>query len=409
MIVGYYISKINACDGGIYQYSVYILKMLLTCDEIKQLYLFYSPDQESTYGAFLIHPKVIPVLHDRGGKIYNYQKKLSEFFLTRHYLRQSSSPFAHKLYSFINPDRRFLNKFKIDVLHVPRQHSPSYNLNFPVVISMHDVQQLHYPEFFSPLERIYRSIGYYTSLSEASHVIVSYEHVKKDIKKYFKNISADVTVCAVPMNEDWTESKAQTDSYLLKTKYNLPDKFILTPAATWEHKNHRAVLEALSILRKQGEKVYWVSTGNKTVYFNTIEKKIKELDLKDQVIFTGLVSDADLVGLFKMTSLVVIPTLYEAGSGPLFEAMRYMVPVICSNITSLPDTIRNDEFLFDPHNFQEIAELIKLALSDENFIERNKANSLKRITELQNGDFAPAFLSAYRSAIEYHKNKSNSA
>lgn len=409
MTVGYYISKINASDGGIYQYSVYILKMLLSSDEIKKIFLFYSLDQKSTFGAFLDHSKVVPVLHDRGGKLYNYQKKLSEFFLTRYYLRPNNSSLAYKLYSFINPDRRFLNRFKLDVLHVPRQHSPSYNLNFPVVISMHDVQQLHYPEFFTPLERIYRSIGYYTSLSETSHVIVSYDHVKTDIKKYFRNISADVTVCAVPMNEDWTEIKDQTDSEILKSKYNLPAKFILTPAATWEHKNHRAVLEALSILRKQGEKVYWVSTGNKTAFFSTIEKKIEALELQDQVIFTGLVSDADLVGLFKMTSLVVIPTLYEAGSGPLFEAMRYQVPVICSNITSLPDTIRNDEFLFDPHNFQQIAELIKRSLSDEDFIERNKANSLKRITDLQNGDFSPAFLSAYKSAIEYHKNKSKSA
>jgi glycosyltransferase involved in cell wall biosynthesis len=409
MTIGYYISKINASDGGIYQYSVYILKMLLSSNEIKKIYLFYSLNQKSTFGTFLNHSKVIPVLHDRSGRIYNYQKKLAEFFLTRYYLRQSNSTFAYKLYSFINPDRRFLNRFKPDVLHVPRQHSPSYNLNYPVVVSMHDVQQLHYPEFFSPLERIYRSIGYYTSLSEASHVIVSYEHVKKDIKKYFKSIAADVTVCAVPMNEDWTEIKAQTDSDLLKKKYNLPDKFILTPAATWEHKNHRAVLEALSILHHQGEKVFWVSTGNKTAYYSTIEEKIKELGLEDQVIFTGLVSDADLVGLFKMTSLVVIPTLYEAGSGPLFEAMRYQVPVICSNITSLPDTIRNDEFLFDPHNYKKIAELISVGLSDKNFIERNKANSLKRITELQNGDFAPAFLSAYQSAIEFHKNKSKSA
>jgi glycosyltransferase involved in cell wall biosynthesis len=268
---------------------------------------------------------------------------------------------------------------------------------------MHDLQQLHYPEFFTPLQRINRSITYYTSLSETSHVIVSYSHVKEDIHKYFSDIRPAVSVCPVPMNEDWTESKTHTDAQILKKKFTLPDVFILTPAATWEHKNHIAVLEALSILRKKGKKVFWVSTGYQTSYYKTIEVKVNELGLADQVLFTGLVSDADLMGLFKMASLVVIPTLYEAGSGPLFEAIRYQVPVICSNVTSLPDTIKNDEFVFDPLNYDQIAGLIETALSDNAFIERNKQNSAKRITEFKNADYESAFINAYRAAIDFHK------
>ena len=405
MKVGYYISKIQASDGGIYQYSIYILKMLLKCNEIKKVYLFYSDDQNTSFSTFLTHPKVVPVLHDKKCKIYNYQKKLSEFFLTRYYLKNSKSPFLYKLCYFLNPNRRFLNKYKLDVLHVPRQHAPSFKLNYPVVVSMHDVQQLHYPEFFTPLERIYRSISYYVSLSEASHVVVSYTHVKDDINKYFSSIRPDVSVCPVPMDEDWTDSKACTDTNLLKSNLSFPDQFILTPAATWEHKNHLAVLQALSILRKRGEKVFWISTGHKTPYFKTIEEKITELELNDQVLFTGLVSDADLIGLYKMASLVVIPTLYEAGSGPLFEAIRYQVPVICSRVTSLPDTIKNEEFTFDPHDSNKIAELISAALSEPGFIERNKTNSLLRLAELKSADYSSSFIHAYENAVAFHKAK----
>jgi glycosyltransferase involved in cell wall biosynthesis len=345
------------------------------------------------------------VLHDKKGKIYNYQKKLSEFLLTRYYLKNSKSTFLYRIYNHLNPNRRFLNKYNLDVLHVPRQHAPAYNLKYPVVISMHDVQHLHYPEFFTPIERIYRSISYYISLSEVSHVIVSYAHVKKDIKKYFSNIHPDVSVCPVPMDEEWTKSNTNTDISLLRIKFNLPEEFILTPAATWEHKNHIAVLEALSILLKEGKKVFWVSTGHKTPYFNSIEVKIKELGLTEQVLFTGLVSDEDLIALFKMTSLVVIPTLYEAGSGPLFEAIRYQIPVICSNVTSLPDTIKNDEFIFDPHDYEKIAWLIEKALSDPEFIKKNKANSIQRLEELKKADYVTSFIQAFENAITFHNAK----
>lgn len=403
MKVGYYISKIQASDGGIYQYSIYILKMLLQSKEVEKLYLFYSADQSETFETFLKHPKTVAVLHDKKGRLYNLRKRMAEFFLTRYYLKDGHFTFAHELFFHIDPNRRFLNKFKLDVLHAPRQQAPSYGLKFPVIISMHDLQQLHYPEFFTPLQRIYRSITYYTSLSEASHVIVSYNHVKEDIHKYFSNIRPAVSVCPVPMNEDWTESNTHTVAEILRQKFGLPAVFILTPAATWVHKNHNAVLEALSILQKKGKKVFWVSTGHQTSYYKTIEAKIRELGLTDQVIFTGLVSDADLMGLFRMASLVVIPTLYEAGSGPLYEAIRYQVPVICSNVTSLPDTMQNDEFIFDPLNYAQIAGLIETALSDNSFIERNKQNSANRVTEFKSADYESSFIKAYRAAIDFHK------
>ncbi len=99
-----------------------------------------------------------------------------------------------------------------------------------------------------------------------------------------------------------------------------------------------------------------VCTGNKTEYFKTIQSVIDELDLSKAVHFLGIVSEEDLIGLYKNARLVVIPTLYEAGSGPLYEAMRYGIPVVCSNVTSLPETVGNSEFVFNPNNLEEMTD-----------------------------------------------------
>ncbi len=405
MTIGYYLSKTKVSDGGIYQYSIYVLKMLLKSDEITRIYLFYSADQKEEFGHFLSDAKVTAILYDKNGWFFNIRKRIAEFYLTRYYLTRKSKRIYYKIYNFLSPDRHYLNKFNLDVLHVPRQHAPAYNLRYPVVISMHDVQQFHFPEFFSPIERIYKSISYYVSMSETNHAIVSYNHVKVDLIKYFRDISAEVSVCPVPINEDWVSDEPFTTPSELADKYNIPDKIILTPAATWEHKNHIAVLEALALLREEGIKVFWVSTGNKTSYFQNIEHRIKELNLEDQVLFTGIVTDADLRGLYNMAELVVIPTLYEAGSGPLFEAMRYQTPVICSNVTSLPETISNSRFVFDPNNYNQIAELIKTALSDPRFVAANKTNSAERIMHYQSLEYFQAFLGAYKKAGQQHNHK----
>ena len=96
--------------------------------------------------------------------------------------------------------------------------------------------------------------------------------------------------------------------------------------------------------------------------------------------------------------LVVIPTLYEAGSGPLIESMRYRVPVICSNVTSLPDTINNDAFTFAPLNIDEIAALIMKGIKDEDFRKRNLENSERRMQYFESKDYYKGFDDMYKSA-----------
>lgn len=403
MIIGYYIAGIKPSDGGIFQYSVYLLKMLLHCDEIKEVYIFYSPDQKEDFRDFILNPKVRPIIYNNNNRLTRILRRISDFWLARFYIKAHPNHFCKSLYRGINPERRFLNKYDLDILHIPRQHSPAYELRFPVVVTMHDIQHFYFPEFFTPLERIHKAIRYYTTICEADHIIVSFKHIEDDLKKYFKQNANNISVCPVPLNQEWL-TDVGTPSSELKLKYNLPDVFILTPAATWEHKNHIAVLEAMNILRGESYYVCWVVTGHKTPFYLEIQKKIDLLQLQNQVIFTGLVSSKDLKGLYNLANLVVIPTLYEAGSGPLFEAMRYAVPVVCSNVTSLPETIGNQEFVFNPLNFHEIAGLIKRGLEDKEFIKKSLENSEIRTKYYMNLNYESSFIKAYKETI----NKFNS-
>lgn len=373
--------------------------MLIKCDSVDTVYLFHSNDQYEALSEFLNDRKVKAVICNGNTRFKNFMRQASEFWITRYYMRINPPHYFLSLYKLLNPERKVLNKFNIDLLHIPRQHSPAYKLKYPVIVTMHDIQHMHYPEFFTPLQRVHKAIKYYITMSEADQVIVSYDHVKQDLLKYFKTKQEKINVCPVPLNDDWM-TKSATSIELLREKYNLPDVYIMTPAATWEHKNHIAVLEALNLLRGESFKVFWIATGNKTPFYKVISEKIKSMSLEDQVLFTGIVSDSDLKGLYQNASLVVIPTLYEAGSGPLFEAMRYNKPVVCSNVTSLPESIGNSEFVFNPLNIMELAGLIKRALTDMEFIERNIENSQRQTDYFKNINYDTAFLNAYSKATK---------
>ena len=261
---------------------------------------------------------------------------------------------------------------------------------------MHDVQEFHFPEFFSATERLHRSINNLKSVSESDHIIVSFDHIKNDLMKYYSINSEKISVCPPPFADNWFATKNETDWKTLESKYSISKKYLLYPAATWPHKNHIFLIEALSKVRESFSELNLICTGNKTDYINVIDKRITELDLKNCVHFLGIVPEEDLIGLYKNSSLVVIPTLYEAGSGPLYEAMRYQVPVICAKTTSLPETINNPKYVFNPNIIDDLVSIIKRMLSDENELIDNKLNSKNRMKELGGKNYYSSFEKVYK-------------
>ncbi|KKI00370.1 hypothetical protein EO95_13930 [Methanosarcina sp. 1.H.T.1A.1] len=85
---------------------------------------------------------------------------------------------------------------------------------------------------------------------------------------------------------------------------------------------------------------------------------VNELNLQNDVIFTGYVPDEDLPALYNAADLFVYPSLYEGFGLPPLEAMACGTPVIVSNTSSLPEVLGDAGCLFDPLNPAELANSI---------------------------------------------------
>jgi glycosyltransferase involved in cell wall biosynthesis len=264
---------------------------------------------------------------------------------------------------------------------------------------MHDIQEYHYPEYFTTSQKLHRKINNINAMDESDHIIVSFDHIKNDLLKYFDVMPGKISICPPPFAEDWFLSKKITSVEDLESKFQVENEFLLYPAATWRHKNHSNLFKAISLLNEEGLKIQLICTGNKTDYFEDLQKESDNLGISDQIKYLGIVSEEDLIGLYKCTSLVVIPTKYEAGSGPLYEAMRYSVPVICSNVTSLPDTIGNKKYVFNPNNINEIVSLIKKMLREKDFRAENLKNSAERLHSLGKVDYTQNFINVYKKLM----------
>jgi len=406
MRIGFYIHHSMLKAGGIFTYSIGILRLLLKSDEIKSIVLFTTPQVKKHLTEFDNKSKIEFSILDRNSFFNKIRFALSYFLLDTYtiYNKYSSgNKFLNFLKSFsvsLNPYNSLIMSSGISLLHVPIQYSPIYRTKIPVIITMHDLQEFHFPENFSSVERIHRTINNHKAMYEADKIIVSFEHIKKDILKYYNIPDNKVSVCPPPFAENWFTTKKDTDWHLLEKKYSISKKYLLYPAATWPHKNHLTLLEALKEVQNNFPEIRLFCTGNKTDYYSTIEKKIAELGIESSVKFLGIVPEEDLIGLYKNAELVVIPTLYEAGSGPLYEAMRYEVPVVCANTTSLPETIADKRFVFNPNNKTSLSKLINEILTNENLREENLTNSKIRMNELNKYDYFNNFWEVYKGLVK---------
>jgi glycosyltransferase involved in cell wall biosynthesis len=402
MTVGYYIHYTSLQAGGIFTHSVGILKQLIKSDKIEKIHLIISSHQKEYFQKIVDSPKIQFNIVDRKNFIIKIRFAISYLLsnavaLYRNAFSKSRQlKFLSKLSNLINPYKKYIDSSQIDVLHVPFQYSPIYNADVPVIITMHDIQEYHYPEYFTISQKLHRKINNVNAINESDHIIVSYDHIKNDLLKYFDVKESKISVCPPSFAGEWFLTNKITTEFTLKNKYELSNRFLLYPAATWKHKNHINLIKAVSKLIKQNIDLQLICTGNKTAYYQKIQEEIKKLNLERNIKFLGIVPEEDLLALYKLTSLVVIPTLYEAGSGPLYEAMRYQVPVICSNVTSLPDTVGNSEFLFDPKNIDALAEKIKTGLNDDSFRKRNIENSKIRIEQLIKIDYSKILIEVYK-------------
>lgn len=304
----------------------------------------------------------------------------------------------NKLALIFNPSYGQFASLNIDLLHVPYQTPPIYDLPYPFIVTMHDVQELHFPEFFSPEERALRAEYYWKSLKYSRGVVVSFDHIKQDLIKYFNLPESKVYVCPLPYNQIKLASPTEQEISKYADKYGNLKDFILYPAQIWKHKNHLSLIKAIELIKAQHQRcINLVCTGKKNTFFEeTIEKYLINSPVSEQIHFIDIVPETELYWLYKNCALVVVPTLYEAGSFPLLEAMSLEVPVICSSVTSLPETIGDSRFIFEPLNIKQIADLIVKMLADEQLRTDNIKNSQSRIDELHQINTFTYVLSAWK-------------
>jgi glycosyltransferase involved in cell wall biosynthesis len=400
--IGYWLGDSSINNGGTNSYALRVLELILSHEkrDLINILIICSDsnkiDCEKLIKKYESNAKIVIL-----PKFNLFQKIINKFsdFLIEIVSKKGFHLQFLKEFNFYFHWYKSLN---IDLLHIPYPHSPRYDFIFPFVVTPHDIQELHYPEFFTPKERADRAENNWKSLEFCNGVVVSYDHVKNDIIKYFQVPDEKINVCPLPYQKISLFKPSLIEENIYEKKYKLYDIFLLYPAQTWEHKNHLSLIKSLEIIEKNYDKsVHLICTGRKNPnFFSMIEHYLSQSSVTNKVHFVDIVPEQELYWLYKNCSLVVIPTLYEAGSFPLLEAMSLQAPVICSSVTSLPQTIQDLRFVFDPLDIEQMAKLIIQMLENQELRQENLNNGKNRTEELMSIDPFSCYLALWNNILK---------
>ncbi|HYF47618.1 MAG TPA: glycosyltransferase family 1 protein [Acidimicrobiales bacterium] len=265
------------------------------------------------------------------------------------------------------------------------------------VLTIHDLQYLTYPEFFSSTKRRYLDAVMPRSARRSDVVVTPSAFVKDTVVERLGVPSERIRVVPIPA-ELHPPEPAPSDE--VRARYGLGERpFFLYPAITYPHKNHIVLVEAMSAVVDRHPEAALVLTAGSAGAESALEAEIFRRNLAGHVRRTGRVAAADLERLYLDATALVMPSRYEGFGAPVVEAMQRGCPVIAANVTALPEIVGDAGILIDPGDVGGWADAMCRLLDDGAVGDDLAARGNARVSAFAADRAAAALEDAYRQAL----------
>jgi len=277
-----------------------------------------------------------------------------------------------------------LHKDKIDVLLSPNFTPPIYPSCKNVVV-FHDLAFFTVPHIHpNNLYRDYLKWSLPRIAKKADHIIAASYHTKNDIIEILKIPENKISVVYQAPSNNFSIDPGKNIVDRIINKFGLNDRFILFTGSIDMRKNIETAIDALSIYHqdKKDDRVKLVLAGKTdmmTKYTKLLQEHVKKRNLENSVIFTGYIDEKELIALYWAASALIFPSLYEGFGVPLLEAMSAGLPVIASDISSIPELVKDAGLLVKPQDTQGFAEAIDTLLNNETIARRFIKRGYERV------------------------------
>ena len=286
-----------------------------------------------------------------------------------------------------------LDREKLDVFHSPTLSLPR-SYQGQSVLTVHDLAIYKFPELVYPSNPLFLKKIIPNMLREAKKIITVSNSTAKDLSEFFDFTRKKIHVIFHGLDQRFFRKGSLAGVKKIRKKYGINKSYLLFLGTLEPKKNVIRIIEAYERFRdglvkvppglngiKSGKvffKYQLVLAGFKGFKFQKIKRKISQSEYKKDIILPGYIKADDLGHLFSGAKLFLFPSIYEGFGLPIPEALAKGVPVITSNISSMPEVAGDAAILVDPYNVAEIAQAVYNLLIDKDLQKRLKQRGQKQ-------------------------------
>ena len=281
---------------------------------------------------------------------------------------------------------RAVSRLKFDVFFFPTSYSffPLF-CKTPAVIVFHDAIAEQHPELIFPdwRSRLFWRLKSWLARRRANRLVTVSQDARAQLAKVFRLRESAIEVVSEGPDSCFRPLELQSEDEAILERYHLPADvpLILYVGGISPHKNLDGLLRAAAQLANSPWHLVLVGDYASDSFwgcYHDVLELAQSLSLADRVTFTGYAPDADLVLIYNLATMLVLPSMSEGFGLPVIEAMACGLPVAASNRNSLPEIIGEAGLLFDPLSTSEMAETIARLLRDEPLRRELREKGLKR-------------------------------
>ena len=241
-----------------------------------------------------------------------------------------------------------------DIIHANNFSCPQGVKQAKIVYTLYDLHFLEYPELTTEENRQKCFEGIFGASIRADFIISISDYSRKRFLEVFPHYPPERTQVVHLGSRFPAGENDEGESEILRVLK--PGEFWLAVGTLEPRKNLRRLLQAFALSKGQLAFRYPIAlAGGKGWLEEDLEDFIREMDLTDNVLILGYVSDQELTWLYRNCFCFVYPSLYEGFGLPVLEAMGQGAAVITSNTTSLPEVAGDAAHYIDPFDVQDIA------------------------------------------------------